>query len=114
MSFAPVWGPESPSHAYIRSSVSAYLAYLAALCSSLLAKMSTFIDKLAMRIPPTLCIACQSKRILQILRAWYSKYFNPEKKTHAVVFDPGTEIYTLEKLEEIDGESSEQLIQITL
>lgn len=76
--------------------------------------MSTFIEKLAIRIPPSLCIACQSKRILQILRAWYLKHFTTENKTHALVFDPGTEVYTLEKLENIDGKSSEQLIQLSL
>ena len=111
MSFSPVWGPELSSHAYIRSSVSAYLASLAALCSSIVARIFTFVDKLAMRIPPSCCIFCQFERMYRNPRAWYLK---TEKKTTALVYYPGTEVYALERLENIDGESNVQLVQFCI
>lgn len=99
MSFAPILGPESSSQAHLRSLFFAYFASLAALCSSLLAGMSALVDDLAMRIPPSSCLVCQFKK----LRASCS---NTENKTTVLVFDPSTGVYTLKKIEDIDGEST--------
>lgn len=98
MSFAPVFGPGSSPHAYTGFSVSACIASLAAFCSSLLATMVAMVDNLAMRIPSSYCLACHFKRRRE-----------SENNTTALVFDPGTEVYTLKRLEDIDGESTVQL-----
>lgn len=60
--------------------------------------MFSFVDELAMRIPPSCCIVCQLKSLRE-------PYHRRENKTAALVFDPGTEVYTLKRLEDIDGKS---------
>lgn len=99
MSFAPLLGSRSPSYAFIRSSISEYLSYLAALCSSILAATFASIDNLATRIPPSWCPGCRLRKI------WES-YSNAGTKTAAPVSSLGTESYILKKLEDIDSEST--------
>ena len=98
MFFAPVEGPALSSSAFVRSSVFDCFIPLAALCSSLLAAILAFIDNLATRIPPSFCIVCQIKRLRE-------SFASVENKTTALVFDPGTDVYSLKRLEEIDGKS---------
>ncbi|CAD6569268.1 MAG: hypothetical protein ASARMPRED_002695 [Alectoria sarmentosa] len=57
--------------------------------------MAAMVDNLAMRIPSSYCLACHFKRRRE-----------SENNTTALVFDPGTEAYTLKRLEDIDGEST--------
>lgn len=104
MSFAPVLGPGSLSHAYIRSSASACFASLATLCSSWLAMVIALVDNLATRIPPARCPVCWWKGWSRKSTENESTENRPaEDKTTAVVFDPGTGFCTLKRLEDIDG-----------
>ena len=111
MSSAPVWGLESSSHAYARSSVSAYFASLAALCFSLLTTISSFVDSLAMRVPSSCCPVCQYNRLRE---AHLNKKKRKEEKITVLVFDCDTGINTLKRREDIDGESAMQFIQVAL
>lgn len=115
MSFAPVLGPESPSHAFIRSSISGYLSSLAALCSSGLATIFSWVDNLATRLPSSCCPVCLFKDLRRSNHSTETKNtalaVQPkDTKTTALVFDTGSKTYTLKKLEEIDGESTVQLV----
>ena len=115
MSFAPILGPEPPSHAFIRSSISAYLSSLAALCSSGFATIFGWVDNLATRLPSSCCPVCFFKNLQRSNHSTETKNavlaVHPKQtKTTALVFDTGTKTYTLKKLEDIDGESTVQLI----
>ena len=71
--------------------------------------MFTWVDNVAMRIPSSCCIVCQSKRLIQIMKSLLRKYgFIPEERTNTVVFDTGTEHFSLRRLEDIDGRSAVQ------
>ena len=96
MSFAPVIGLESASLTHIRSSSTAFFSSFAILYSSILTAVSALIDNLATRIPPSCCVFCQLQNIRE-------PHHDTGNKNTALVFDPGTDIYTLKKLEDIDG-----------
>ena len=113
MSFAPVLGSESPSHAFIRSSISAYLSSIVALCSSGFATIFAWVDNLATRLPSSCCPVCQFKKLRNSSHSTETRNTTlavqpQETKTTALVFDTGTKTYTLKKLEEIDGKSTVQ------
>ncbi|CAF9942442.1 MAG: hypothetical protein ALECFALPRED_009754, partial [Alectoria fallacina] len=57
--------------------------------------MVAMVDNLAMRIPSSYCLACRFKRRREA-----------ESKTTALVFHPGTEAYTLKRLEDVDIEKA--------
>ena len=99
MTSALVVDPESASLAYNRLSISAYFASLAALCSALLARMFALFDNLTTWITPSYCIICQLKSRRE-----------SAMQTSVLVFDPGTEVYSLQRLEDIDRKSTAQII----
>ena len=114
MSFNSVLGPGSSAPTYIHSSVSAYFACLASLCSPSLATMYALVDDLAMRISPSCCPVCYIKSMVKsCLGCFFSakQIVRTENEIPALVFDPDTEVYTLQKLQTIDGESTMQLFQ---
>lgn len=106
MSLDPICGPGSSSSIYIRSLVSAYFTSLTVLCSSLLTSILSFVNDLAVRVHSSCCPVCQYDR----LRESYINKTKREKenveKTTAVVFDPATQQYTVEDIDNIDGESA--------
>ena len=81
--------------------MSAYLASLASLCLSLVAKVFALVDDLAMRIPPSCCPICQFNSLRE-------SHLKTRDKNTMLVFNPATEVHSLKKLEDIDGESTVQ------
>lgn len=74
--------------------------------------MYALVDNLALRISPSCCPVCYIKSMVKsCLRCFFStkQIVRTENEIPALVFDPGTEAYTLRKLENIDGESTVQL-----
>ena len=111
MSFSPVFGPESPSHAFFRSIFSASLASLTAICSSLLATIFSTVDNLAMRIPSSwhrYCLICWLRSLRKSPPDTANALESNSEKT-AVVFYPTAGLCTLERTEDIDRKSTMQV-----